>query len=71
MRTVRSSGRLSGGGGVCFRGVVYFQGVSAPEEGGVCFLGGVCSQGEVCFVGGCGIPACTEAATPLWTDTRL
>ena len=75
MRTVRSSGRLSGGGvylrglsspgGVCLlwgRGVVYSWGVSAPGEG-VCSRG-VCLLWGVSAPGGCGIPACTEAVTP-------
>ena len=48
-------------GGVCSRGCL-LQGVSVL---GLCLLpGGVCSGG-VCSQGGCGIPACTEADTPL------
>ena len=62
MRTVRSSGRLSGGGGcVCSGGGVclggsalggvgyLLWGVSAP--GGVSAVGDVCSRGGVCFGG--------------------
>ena len=72
MRTVRSSGRISGGvlspggsapGGVsasrgCLLRGVLLPGVSAP--------GGVSAQGV-------GIPACTEADTPTppWTDRCL
>ena len=51
-------------GGVCSRGCL-FLGVSAPR--GVSALGGICSRG--CLLLGGGIPACTEADTPLWTDT--
>ena len=61
MRTVRSSGRLSGGGSAP-------RGVSAPRGRGVCSgglsaPGGVCSRRGVSALGG-GIPACTEADTP-------
>ena len=57
--------------GVCSGGCL-LQGVSAPGGclflvvsalGGVSTLGGVCSRG-VSAPGVCGIPACTEAATP-------
>ena len=102
MRAVRSSGRLSGGGGVClgeclFWGVsapggvsalggVYSQGVSAPRGvstpgaalEGVSSPGGMSAPGRCLLLGGCvcsrrGIPACTEADTPIppWTDRRL
>ena len=68
-------------GGLCFLGGVSAScggmstswGVSA-SGGGICFggclpLGGVCFWGGVClFPGGGGIPACTEADTPLWTE---
>ena len=56
LRTVSSSGRISGEGGCLVRGGVCSGGVCS---GGVSALwGGVCSPG----VGG--IPACTEADTP-------
>ena len=57
----------------------------SASGGGVCSLGGVCSRGGVCsqgvsvprgclFPGGCllrgGIPACTEADTPLLTESQ-
>ena len=63
MRTVRSSGRLSGEGGVCSWGVST---LCVCSQGGVSqgvLLGGsVCSRGGDCSGGG--IPACTEADTP-------
>ena len=79
MRTVRSSGRLSGGcllqgGGVSAPGGCLLLGVSVP---GGCLLQGVCSWGMsalgggggVCS-GGSGIPACTEADTPPRVDRQ-
>ena len=62
MRTVRSSGRLSGG-------CLLQKGLSAL--GGCLLLGGSALGGVVCS-GGCDIPACTEADNPpMWTDTCL
>ena len=69
-------------GGVCFWGVCS-RGVSAPVGcllqgglllGGCLLLGCVCSGRCVCSrgvsaPGGCGIPTCTEANTPLWTES--
>ena len=75
MRTVHSSGRISGGGGgvggcLLLGGCLLPGGMSATG-GGVCSRGGVCSQGGsvpggVCSWGGGGggIPPCTEADTP-------
>ena len=57
--------------GGCLLGGCLLQGVSALGDGGVCSQGGVCSwgvsapRGWVSALGGCGIPACTEADTPL------
>ena len=70
MHTIRSSGRLSWGvsapgGYVCSRGCVCSGGCLLR---GVSALGGSAPGGLL--VGG-GIPACTEADTPLWTDRRL
>ena len=72
----RGGGCLLRGG--LLRGVSALVGVSSGGVSalGVCLLwagvcfGGVCSrgcllQGGVCSWGGCGIPACTEADTPL------
>ena len=63
-------------GGCLLPGVCLLLGVSAP--GGVCSQGGVCSGGcllqGMSALGGCGIPAWTEADTPPpppWTDRRL
>ena len=45
------------------------------SQGGVCFPGGGVFPG-VCFAEGCmplgggGIPACTEADTPRWTESH-
>ena len=60
-----------------------FLGVSAPGGSCVCSRGvsalgvsalGVCSQGVSapggCLLPGGGIPACTEADTPLWTESQ-
>ena len=56
-------------GGVCSGGVCFWGGcMSAPR--GVPAPGGFCSQG-VSAPGGCGIPACTEADTPLWTESQM
>ena len=55
MRTVRSSGRIS-------EGVVL-------SPGGMSAPGGVSAPGGLCLLFGGGIPACTEAYNPLWTDT--
>ena len=51
-------------GGVCSWGDVSSQGVSAPE--------GVSAPGDRVSApgGGCGIPACTEADTPPWTESQ-
>ena len=55
-------------GGVCFQGDVCYGGSLPP---GGCLLQGVSAPG-VSASGGCllqgGIPACTEADTPLWTE---
>ena len=45
-------------GGCLLPGGVYSRG------GGVCLLGGLLPGGGLFCGGGCGIPACTEAATP-------
>ena len=54
-------------GGVSALGGVYSRGCLL--QGSVCALGGVCSRGVCCWgvsaPGGCSIPACTEADTPL------
>ena len=64
-------------GGVCSRGGVFSRGVSAV--GGVCcggvsapggLLQGVYSWGVSVPRGWCGIPPCTEADTPLWTESH-
>ena len=55
-------------GGVCSRGCLLL-GVSV--SGGCLLLGDCLLQGGVCFRGvsaSGGIPACTEADTPLWTS---
>ena len=64
MRTVRSSGRFSGGGGcVCSWGVCLFWGCllggSAPR--GVSALGGVCSGGLSALEGVCSGGVCLES----------
>ena len=69
--TVSRSMLCSGGGGVCSGGCLLWgcllRGVSAPggvsDPGGACFWG--VSAPGVSAPGGCGIPACTEADTPL------
>ena len=54
-------------GGVCSWGMCLLRGVSAP---GGCLLPGLVSAlGGVSAPGGC-IPACTEANTPLWTESQ-
>ena len=55
-------GLLWGVGGVCSGGVVCPGGLSAP---GGCLLQGVSAPGGVS-----GIPTCTEADTPLWTESQ-
>ena len=44
----------------CLLGGCLLRGVSA--------LGGLSALGGVCSWGACGIPACTKADTPLWTE---
>ena len=63
------------GGGVCSRGVsASWGGVSAPRGVsalGGCLLWGMSALGRGCLLrGGGGIPACTEADTPLWTESQ-
>ena len=74
MRTIHSSGRLSEGG-VCSWGVSALGG-SALSALGVCLLPGGYLLPTVSAPGGglsapgvCGIPACTEADTPLCGQT--
>ena len=55
MRTIRSGSRLSGGGGASRGGA----------SGGVCATWKGVLPGGVCFLGRCGIPACTEADSPV------
>ena len=69
-------GVLSPGGGLlpggvcvcswgCMLGGCLLQGVSAL---GGCLLWGMSAPGGWCLLWGGGIPACTEADTPLWTE---
>ena len=77
--TVSRGGGVSDPGGGLLMGGCLFRGVSVL---GGCLLLGVSSSGGRCLLpggcllcGGCGIPACTEADTPiphpLWTDRCL
>ena len=65
--TVSPSMLCAKGGVPAPRGSVCSWGVSAPGWG--LLPGGACSQGGVCSWGG-GIPACTEADPPLWTESQ-
>ena len=70
-----------GGGGVCLvpGGICLVPGGSAWCWGGMSGAGGVClvpgglpgPGGVSAWSGGSGIPACTEADTPPWTDRHL
>ena len=67
-------GCLLQGGGVCSQGSCLFRGVCLPPggvcSGGVCLLQGVgVSAPGGCLLWGWGIPACTEADTPLVNRT--
>ena len=71
MRTGRSltvcRSQLPGGGGVSAPGRCLLWGVSAP---GGCLLWGVSAPERGLLWGVVCIPGCTEAETPLWTESQ-
>ena len=80
MRTGRSltvccsllpEGEGSAPGGSAPVGGVCLVGGGCLLLGGSAWSGGWCAWSGGCLLGGGGMPACTEADTPLWTDTRL
>ena len=72
LRDVCSGGVWSRGvsalGGVWSEGGVWSRG--CLPMGGCLLHGGICSK-LVSAPGGGGIPACTEADTPLWTESQM